>query len=163
MAPTPQQPSFEDWFRDLVPLARQRATRFRYSADDPDDLVAEAFARAFIRWSAVSAMPHRDAWLMRVLINLALDAARKRKRPSLRFRAAADEADQAATRVTVTSALSGLPRRQREAIALRYLADLSEVDVATALGVSLNTVKRHLSRARTALRSQLKAGWDEET
>jgi RNA polymerase sigma factor (sigma-70 family) len=52
-------------------------------------------------------------------------------------------------------ALQALPRRQREAIALRYLADLSERDVSVALGVSRGSVKTHLHRGMVGLRSAL--------
>lgn len=162
-SPVERAASFEDWFRDLLPLARRCAARAHASGDDSDDLVAEAFARALNRWPAVSVLPYRDAWLMRVLINLSLDAARKRKRHPPRRQEPEDEADQIATRLTMATALGSLPRRQREAISLRYLADLTEADVSEALGVSQNTVKRHLSRGRTALRSQLGTEWDKET
>jgi DNA-directed RNA polymerase specialized sigma24 family protein len=51
--------------------------------------------------------------------------------------------------------LRGLSRRQREVVALRYLADLPETDVARALGCSVGTVKQHASRGLAALRAAL--------
>ena len=52
-------------------------------------------------------------------------------------------------------ALGALPRRQREAIVLRYYADLSEAQTAAAMGCSAGAVKSHTSRAMTALRHLL--------
>ena len=58
----------------------------------------------------------------------------------------------------VAAALSALPRRQREAFALRVLEELSVEDTARAMGCSAGSVKTHLSRARSALRQQLDDG-----
>jgi len=55
----------------------------------------------------------------------------------------------------VAGALRSLPARQREALVLRYYGDLSEAQVASAMGVSTGAVKRHLARATAALREVL--------
>ena len=54
---------------------------------------------------------------------------------------------------TSLTALRKLPRRQREVVVLRYLADFSEADVAVALGCSVGTVKSQASRGLSALRN----------
>ncbi len=53
----------------------------------------------------------------------------------------------------VISALRELPPRQREAIVLRYYADLSEAQTAAAMGISLRAVDSHIARAMAALRA----------
>jgi RNA polymerase sigma-70 factor (sigma-E family) len=58
-------------------------------------------------------------------------------------------------RSAVVAALRGLPDRQREAIVLRYYADLSEAEIAAAMGISRGAVKSHTSRGMTALRAAL--------
>jgi RNA polymerase sigma factor (sigma-70 family) len=58
-------------------------------------------------------------------------------------------------RSAVIAALRKLPDRQREAIVLRYYADLSEAEIAAAMGISRGAVKSHTSRGMTALRSAL--------
>ncbi|MBT2209458.1 MULTISPECIES: SigE family RNA polymerase sigma factor [Actinomadura] len=58
-------------------------------------------------------------------------------------------------RSAVIDALSGLPARQREALVLRYYADLSEAEIANAMGISRGAVKSHTARGMTALRNVL--------
>ena len=55
----------------------------------------------------------------------------------------------------VIAALRGLPDRQREALVLRYYADLSEAEIAATMGISRGAVKSHTSRAVSALRTAL--------
>ena len=59
------------------------------------------------------------------------------------------------TQAAVVTAVRRLPARQREAIVLRYYADLSEAQMAEAMGVSRGAVKSHLSRGVAALRLTL--------
>jgi RNA polymerase sigma factor (sigma-70 family) len=72
----------------------------------------------------------------------------------------AEAADAAAMRrldrVAVLDAVARLPRRQRECVVLRYYEGLSESQAAAALGVSKNSVKKHMQRAGAALAEQLK-------
>jgi RNA polymerase sigma-70 factor (sigma-E family) len=58
-------------------------------------------------------------------------------------------------RTAVIAALRTLPDRQREAIVLRYYADLSEADIAATMGISRGAVKSHTARGMSALRSIL--------
>jgi RNA polymerase sigma factor (sigma-70 family) len=58
-------------------------------------------------------------------------------------------------RSAVVSALRLLPDRQREAVVLRYYGDLSEADIAQAMGISRGAVKSHTARAIAALRNTL--------
>jgi RNA polymerase sigma-70 factor (sigma-E family) len=61
-------------------------------------------------------------------------------------------------RSAVVDALGTLPSRQREAIVLRYYADLSEAEVAAAMGISRGAVKSHTARGITTLRTALELG-----
>jgi RNA polymerase sigma factor (sigma-70 family) len=58
----------------------------------------------------------------------------------------------------VISVLRALPARQREAIVLRYYADLSEAQTAAAMGISTRAVNSHVARAMTALRTVMGRG-----
>ncbi|HEY1321397.1 MAG TPA: sigma-70 family RNA polymerase sigma factor, partial [Streptosporangiaceae bacterium] len=58
-------------------------------------------------------------------------------------------------RSAVINALRTLPPRQREALVLKYYADLSEAQIASAMGISRGAVKSHTARAMTSLRAVL--------
>ena len=58
-------------------------------------------------------------------------------------------------RIDLQRALAGISRRQRSAVVLRYFADMSEADVAAALGCSVGTVKKHTARGLLILRRLL--------
>ena len=66
-----------------------------------------------------------------------------------------DLEDSTTLRLALADALRRLPKRQREAIALRYLSDLSEADTAAALGIAPGSVKVHVHRGLASLRDQL--------
>ena len=58
----------------------------------------------------------------------------------------------------ITAAIAALPPRQREALVLRYYADLSEAEIAESMGISRGAVKSHTARGIAALREHLGAG-----
>jgi RNA polymerase sigma factor (sigma-70 family) len=61
-------------------------------------------------------------------------------------------------RSEVVTALRALPPRQREALVLRYYLDLSEAQIADAMGISRGAVKSHTARAIAAMRAVLEMG-----
>jgi RNA polymerase sigma factor (sigma-70 family) len=58
-------------------------------------------------------------------------------------------------RLVLGAAITRLADRQREVMSLRYLADLDEIEVSEALGMSVRSVKKHEARGKAALRSEL--------
>ncbi len=152
----------DDAFRDYYERMQQRAVgtarRLIGNRDVADDIAAEAFARAYSRWSTVSKHPNPDAWLLRVVGNLAVDHVRREaRRPQLRGETGRSDpsADTAALRIDLADALHHLSGRQQEVVVMRYLIDLTEDDVAVTLGMSTGSVKTHLHRATTKLRTEL--------
>jgi RNA polymerase sigma-70 factor (sigma-E family) len=142
---------FESFFRCVfarVVAVAQRVTGDRASAEDA---AVEALAKAHFRWKRIGDQPWRDAWVYKVTVNEAIRRL-PRPAPARSLPAAEDPADHVALRQALTAALRQLPRRQREAIVLRYLLDFSEAEVAAALGVSQGTVKTHLHRGIATLR-----------
>ena len=106
-------------------------------------------------------------WLMRILFRHALDVMEKQRtylRPislddTLELEVPlADLQEQVVQREEVQQALAQLGAAQRRVIALRYGADLTEVDIAQVLGWPVGTVKSRLKRARERLRELLKDG-----
>ncbi len=155
---------FDRFFLELLPKVTQLVLRVIPERAVAEDIAAESFARAFARWSKVGRLPYRAAWVMRVAANLAIDESRRRARrarPSRPSPVEPDPAGSVALHATLVQALSRLPRSQKEATALRYLADLPEDDVSALLGISPGTVKSHLNRARATLRKQLGTDLEE--
>ena len=146
-------PEFEAEFDRLFGRAFAVARRLTGDPTAAEDIAAEALIRTYVRWSRVRAFEYREAWVARVATNLAIKASRGRA--PVGDPVTVDESDATATRLALVDALARLPRRQREAVALRYLADLSIDDVASTLGVSPGTVKQSVHRALRTLRTQL--------
>jgi RNA polymerase sigma factor (sigma-70 family) len=122
-----------------------------------EDLVAEAFTRAWMSWPKVRRHPAPTAWVVRTALNTGVSLWRKRRRESALqgqdgavAAATSDDVD-----TTLMRELRQLPRRQREVIALRVFLDLDTAATAEALGMAPGTVTAHLSRAVATLRSQL--------
>jgi RNA polymerase sigma factor (sigma-70 family) len=119
-------------------------------------------------------------WLMRILYRHTLDVMEKQRmylrpvsmdngmEPEVPFSVGshteqADLQEQVAQREEVRQALAQLSADQRQVIALRYAADLTEVDIAQVLGWPVGTVKSRLNRARERLRALLNEGERYET
>jgi RNA polymerase sigma-70 factor (ECF subfamily) len=160
-------PSFDEAFDDLFAVAERVARRVA-GPGDAEDVAAEVMGRAFARWPKVKLLPYRRAWVARVAFNEALDVyrlANRRRGAGGGQPVSRDMADDLAVRVALNEALAKLPKRQREVVALRYLADLSEADTASLLGLTVGSVKQHARRALQAMRERLGAdptfGWEE--
>lgn len=151
---TTRDETFEAFFRLLFRRAVGVADRILGNTSAAEDAAAEAMARAYADWKRIAELPYRDAWVLRVTANVALDMARKR-RPTLEPGRSPDHADRVTDSVTLARELEALPRRQREIVALRHLAGFSESEVARALGLAPGTVKAHGHRAMTRLRDRL--------
>jgi RNA polymerase sigma-70 factor (ECF subfamily) len=158
---------FESAFERLYPRAFRVAYRVLGNETSAEDAAAEALARAHASWSKIGDRPYRDAWVLRVTANVAIDMFRKDRRvlvsddPWSRTRQHVDDEREAAVlRLALVAALSALSRRQREVIALHYLEGFSEAEIATCLRISPGTVKKTTSRAKEALRRSLGDDWD---
>lgn len=122
-----------------------------------EDLVQTAFERTWPRWSKLPDDGQRSAYLHRVLTNAFLRGRRRKwvgelATGSIPDLALIDHADDVLLRMNVVDAVGRLPARQRAVIALRYLADLTELQTAAALRCSVGTVKSYSARAVAALR-----------
>lgn len=136
------------------------ATRMLGNRAAAEDVAAEACARAYADWKRVADLSYREAWVLRVASNLAIDITRRKPRHAPVVDHAEME-DTVALRIALGAALKKLPRRQREAVVLRHLAGMPEAEVADLLGISSGSVKTHLSRGLAALRARLGEGFKE--
>jgi len=135
-------------------------------ADRPlaEDLVAEAFARAWGSWRKVRGLADPRAWVIRVAMNARVSWWRRHRREvtlGSQDGMAAGGQDLALDS-SLVAALRRLPVRQREVIALRLLLDLDTATTAEMLGISGSTVTTHLHRAIGALRRDIPAFDDQE-
>jgi len=121
-----------------------------------EDLVAEAFARAWASWPKVSRHPAPAAWVVRTALNTRVSWWRRRRREvALSGHDRVQPADEGSgVDAALLTALRRLPPRQREVIMLRVWLDLDTETVAGTLGISARTVAVHLSRATATLRAQ---------
>jgi RNA polymerase sigma factor (sigma-70 family) len=145
---------FAEWVRPHLPVLRALADR-QVGPAAGADIVQEALLRAWRRRSTFD--PDRGtprAWLVGILLDQARRHRVRRPRPMPHV-AETDTAAPGADRLDVERAVSRLPRRQRQAVTLHYLADLSVAEVAAVLGIAESSVKTHLGAARVALREGL--------
>jgi RNA polymerase sigma-70 factor (sigma-E family) len=146
--------SFEAAFDGLFVACGRLAYRLLGDRSRAEEIAAEAMTRAFVHWTRISGLDHRDAWVLRVATNLAIDQARRRSVDPPLPRAV-DGAETAALRLTLLAALKELPRRQREVVVLRHLTGLSEQEVVAVTGLAPGTVRTHLRRGLHSLRRSL--------
>jgi RNA polymerase sigma-70 factor (sigma-E family) len=122
-----------------------------------EEQVAEAFSRAWASWRKVSRHPAPRAWVVRTALNAGASWWRRRGRelPLVDHDVAAPRHSPADLDADVLTALRRLPTRQREVIVLRVFLDLDIETTARELRIAPGTVRAHLSRAVTALRTEL--------
>ena len=123
---------------------------------EAQDVVQDAFIRAWDHRSALENAQSPEAWVRRVTSRIAVSRWRRAKGALLawtRNEAITEATTSAPTpgHVALVDALETLPAAQREAIVLHHLCDLSVDDVAAQVNAPVGTVKAHLSRGRTAL------------
>lgn len=137
-----------------------------------EEIVQDAFVKLQLRWGGLRRLDRAPAYLRSAVLNGARSALRHGKvvgRHAERRTAPPDlptpetGALAAVEHDRIVAALRLLPPRQREALALRYYLDLSERDMAAAMGVSAGSVKTHLRRGLAALGEHLGMPSDESS
>lgn len=132
-----------------------------------EDAVAEAFTRAYARWARVAEHPSPTAWVSRTALNAYRSGWRRLRRerpvdPVPPGRQPAAERGSEGLDLDLRRLVMSLPRRQREVVALRILADLSAHQVGAVLGIETATVHVHLHRALESLRQATRQHSAEE-
>ena len=130
-----------------------------------EDIVQDAFLGLYRRWDRLPDTSAPLAYVRVSVLNGCRTALRRRTRALQvgNFTEPSAESAEAVALLSeeqraVAGALRGLPERQREALVLRYYLDLSEAEIATAMGISRGTVKSATSRALAAVRRTLREG-----
>lgn len=145
-------------YRSLVRLA----TLLVRDVGTAEEVVQDAFIAMHRGWRRLRDPDKALAYLRQSVVNRARSVLRHRAVVEKHAPKALPDAPSAESgaivefeRSAVVRALSTLPTRQREALVLRYYSDLSEAEIAHAMGISRGAVKSHTARAMTALRGAL--------
>jgi RNA polymerase sigma factor (sigma-70 family) len=158
---TTEAESFEALYRRTLPRVYAYVASLLRDRTAAEDVTALAFERAYRKQRRYSASRGtREAWLFGIARNAALDELRRRKRratleaePEDLAAPAADElADTALRRAAVRDALATLDTRERELVALKFSAGLSNAEIAKVIGVSESNVGTRLHRTVNKLR-----------
>ena len=129
-----------------------------------EDLVQDSFVATYQAWWRLRDTSSALPYLRSAIMNRARSVLRQRVVadrhaagwPAPQVASAEEDALATLARSSVRAALDILSPRQRQVIVLRYYADLSEVEIAGALGVSTGAVKSHAARALDSLREALR-------
>ena len=149
---------FEGFFEDHYPEVLRAVALAINDRHRAEDVTQEAFARAYRRWRTVSRMERPVGWVYVV----ALNAERSRWRRANRVvddpgvvDVGADPSGPVVTTIVTRAAIARLAPRQRAAVTLRFLADLTVPEIARAMGCAEGTVKATLHQALRNLRVDL--------
>ena len=135
---------------------------------DAEDLVQATLVKAYQSWDRIDDAAALDTYVRRVMVNTHISGWRRRRvdeyptdvipdAPS-----AGDPTRDSDLRDVVQRALDRLPRQMRAAVMLRFYDDMTEPEVAAALGVSVGTVKSTVARAVAKLRNDAELGVGEQ-
>ncbi|MEW1830633.1 SigE family RNA polymerase sigma factor [Streptomyces sp. NPDC088196] len=154
-------PSFASYMRARQPVLLRTARSLTANACDAEDLLQTALTKTYVAWERIEDHRALDGYVRRALLNTRTSQWRKRKVDEFAcdelpepetVGGAEDPAEQQALHDAMWRAIAKLPERQRAMVVLRYYEDLSEVQTAEVLGVSVGTVKSAVSRALGKLR-----------
>jgi RNA polymerase sigma-70 factor (sigma-E family) len=125
---------------------------------DAEDLVQAVLAKTFQAWDRIEDRGALDGYVRRAMVNTQISWWRRRRVEEYPTGELPDRADTAPPaggdwEDTLRRAVDRLPQRMRAAVLLRYYEDLTEAEIASALGVTPGTVKSTVSRAMAKLRA----------
>jgi RNA polymerase sigma-70 factor (ECF subfamily) len=166
---------FEEEALELADQVYRVARRIVGSREEAEDLVQEAYARAFRSWRSYTPGTNLRAWLLRILTNLNIDRGRRSQRAPdftpleegdyyLANKVAAAEGEQALDQERVVErlsqdgivhALAEVPHDFRDVVVLVDIGEFSYADAAQILDIPLGTVMSRLHRGRRILKQQL--------
>ena len=145
-------------YRQLVRLASLLLDDYGTS----EEVVQDAYVKMHGSWNRIRDPDAAIGYLRTTVVNLARSRLRRRlvaqkhaPKPMPDAPSAEHGAFEQLERDRLIHALRKLPTRQRECLVLRYYGDLSEVQIAEAMGISTGAVKSHASRGMAALRASL--------
>jgi RNA polymerase sigma-70 factor (ECF subfamily) len=165
---------FEEEALGLADQVYRVARHLTGSREEAEDLVQEAYARAFRSWRSFQPGTNLRAWLLRILTNLNIDRGRRQQRaPQMQALEANDyylydrlseggdgtsDEERVVERLSqddIVGALSAVPHDFRDVIVLVDIGDFSYQDAAQILDIPIGTVMSRLHRGRRILKREL--------
>ncbi|MBA3331483.1 MAG: sigma-70 family RNA polymerase sigma factor [Actinobacteria bacterium] len=165
---------FEEEALALTDQVYRVARHLAGSREEAEDLMQEAYARAFRSWRSFQPGTNLRAWLLRILTNLNIDRGRRQQRtPDMQPLEAGDyflvdrleesggpitdeeRVDQRLSQDSIVHALSAVPHDFRDVVVLVDIGDFSYADAAQILDIPVGTVMSRLHRGRRILKGQL--------
>lgn len=144
--------SFDDWFVEAWPRAFKLAAFLTHDTQAGEDIAQDVLCGMSQRWEGLD-VP--DAYMRRAVTNASWNLKRHSRTAVRKLPLVAASGRDELHFDHLADAVARLPFRQRAVIVLRYYADLSEVEIADALGCRPGTVKSLASRAITALSKEI--------
>ena len=150
---------FAEFVREVSPRLLRTAYLLCGSQYTAEDLVQEALERACRRWRRIAATEAPEAYVRRIVVNLANDRWRRigRTRENDRLEVPdepdpRDDYSRLDLRDQLTEMLETLPIRMRTVIVLRYFHDMDDAQIADTMGITAGAVRSQLSRGLAKLR-----------
>jgi RNA polymerase sigma-70 factor (sigma-E family) len=156
---------FADFYRASWDPCLRAVTASLADSRLAEDLVAEAFAKAWVSWREVGNHPAPRAWVVRTALNTGVSWWRRRRHevtlaerepgPGGTPSDAGGSTGSVGMDAALLAAVRRLPVREREVVVLRVFLDLDTETTAKQLGIAAGTVRAHLSRAIATLRQEV--------
>jgi len=160
--------AFHDYVAARGPVLLRMAHNLAGNPADAEDLLQAALIKTYLAWDRINDRRAIDGYVRRAMVNINISWWRRRKLeeyPSDEIPEvpAPEGAVHGRAIELLEQALDRLPTRQRTAIMLRYYEDMTEPEIAEALGISIGTVKSTVSRAMAKLRGDLNISSDDRS
>jgi len=154
----------EEAFLSLIEKNQDRMYKIAYSyvknKEDALDVVQEAVYKSYISYNKVKKIEYEETWLIRILINAAIDLLKKNKKIVIlelenMEELSSNDSEFIDNKVAVHGALEKLNEQERAIVILRYFEDMKLMDVAKLLGKPISTIKSTLYRALKKMEIEL--------
>lgn len=157
--------AFGDYVRSRGAALLRAAQSMTGNRADAEDLVQATLVKAYQSWDRIAEPAALDGYVRRIMVNTHISGWRRRRldeypTDELPDTPADDATGDSDLHDVVRRAIDRLPRQMRAAVLLRFYDDMTEQQVAAALGVSVGTVKSTVARAVAKLRTDAELGAD---
>lgn len=142
---------FDEWYTDQRPRVYLSMLALSGDRDLAADVTDEAFMRTVTHWKRVQTMESPGGWTQRVALNVLRRRIRRKRFETRLLPRLVGRDHETLPTGEVWELVRALPERQRVAVVLRYVADLTEPDIGIVMGIARGTVASTLAAARERL------------